>query len=358
MKKILAIALALILVLSLSVAAFAADGEGEAAAPAGATHDPVTVTKNYTYNGEGSSTLIPEEVITFETTASKDWTNPDSSMITVSELDTSAGLDFTISFPTYTKMGVYKYNIHEVEGSTLGVTYDKTDVQVIVTVINEKAGEGTEDVLKVFVAVYKLNETYDPVKKIAGDDPEQVTKDFAFVNDYGVGGLVVKKTVTGNLASNTKLFDITVSFAGGKNAGNPISYTLADGTDGTLAFADDGTASLVVHLKHEDSVVFTDIPAGVTYTVVEDAKHTQGDLNSEEGYTATYDTAADSKVEGATAGDGTIAAGDNDTLKVVNEKKTDIDTGIMLDSLPYVLVIALVFGASVVMIANKRRSEV
>ena len=354
MKKILAIALALVLVLSLSVAAFAVDGEVEAPAPASATHADVIVEKSYTVTG-GDGETIPEETLSFELYIPEGWTNPDSSMITVSDLDTSAGLDITLSFPDYTRMGVYKYNIHEVAGTTLGVTYDPLDVQVIVTVVNEKGGMSNVNELKVYVAVYKLNETYDPVKKIAGDDPEQVTKDFAFVNEYGLGNLIVTKTVTGNLADNTKPFDITVSFAGGTGAGSAISYTLADGTAGTLEFAEDGTASLVVSLKHEDSAVFTNIPAGVTYTVVEDAKHTQGDLNSTEGYTATYDTAADSQVEGATAGDGTIDAGDVDTLKVVNEKKTDIQTGIFLDSLPYVLIAAAVVAALVIMVIRKRR---
>ena len=43
---------------------------------------------------------------------------------------------------------------------------------------------------------------------------------------------------------------------------------------------------------------------------------------------------------------------------MTNEKKTDIDTGIALDSLPYVLVVAVVLSAAVLMFVNKRRSEV
>ena len=349
MKKYLAILLALVLCLSLGVTAFAADdvnppaegGETPAAA-AGATHADVTVKKTYTVTG-GDGKTIPEEVLTF--TVTPEGTNPDTSAaIKVADLDTSKGLDITISFPTYTKMGVYKYNVHEEAGETLGVTYDKTDIQVIVTVVNEKAGEGSTDELKVYVAVFTLTENGDPDKKIAGDDPDKVEEDFAFENEYGMGQLTVTKTVTGNLASNTKLFDITVNFTGGTNAGAPISYTLPDSTEAELDFAEDGTASLPIQLKHQDSAVFTNIPAGVSYTVEEDEQHTTGDLNSEEGYTATYENE-----------EGEIAAEDDITCTVTNEKKTEIQTGISLDSLPYILIAVAVVAALVIMVIRKRR---
>lgn len=349
MKKFLAILMALIMVLSLGVTAFAddvtpaADGGATAATgtATGATHADVTVEKTYTVTG-GDGQTIPEETLTF--TVTPDGGNPDTSAITVADLDTSKGLDITISFPTYTKMGVYKYNVHEEAGDTLGVTYDDTDIQVIVTVVNEKAGEGSEDVLKVYVAVYTLTENGDPDKKIAGDDPDKVEEDYAFENEYGLGKLTVTKTVTGNLASNTKEFDITVSFSGGAKAGGDIAYTLADGTTGTLSFAEDGTASLGIKLKHEASAVFTNIPAGVTYTVVEAEKHTQGDINSDEGYTVSY--------EGASA---TVKAGDDLKAAVKNEKKTEIQTGISLDSLPYILIAVAVVAALVIMVIRKRR---
>lgn len=348
MKKFFAILLALVLTLSLGVAAFAADdvnppaegGETPAAA-AGATHADVTVKKTYTVTG-GDGKTIPEEVLTF--TVTPEGTNPDTSAITVADLDTSKGLDITISFPTYTKMGVYKYNVHEEAGETLGVTYDKTDIQVIVTVVNEKAGEGSTDELKVYVAVFTLTENGDPDKKIAGDDPDKVEEDFAFENEYGVGQLTVTKTVTGNLASNTKLFTIHVNFTGGVNAGAPISYTLPDGTEGSLEFDEEGNASLDIDLKHQDTAAFLNIPAGVSYTVEEDEQHTTGDLNSEEGYTATYENE-----------EGEIAAEDDITCTVTNEKKTEIQTGISLDSLPYILIAVAVVAALVIMVIRKRR---
>ena len=186
--------------------------------------------------------------------------------------------------------------------------------------------------------------------KVEGSDNLDGEETFsaAFTNDYGVGSLTVSKTVTGNLASNTKEFDIVVSFAGGANAGSEITYTVAGGDPQTLAFGEDGTAEVTIKLKHGDSAEFTNIPAGVTYTVVEAEKHTTGDLNSEEGYTATYTKSDD---------EGKIADGDKDTVAIQNEKKTEINTGISLDSLPYILIGVAVLAALVVMILRRRRAQ-
>ena len=340
MKKFLAILLALVLTLSLGVTAFA---EGEepvtedpapAAGATGATHDAVTLTKAYTLNGEETETY-PEETLSFTVEADK--ANPDSSMITVADVNTAETLDIVVEFPTYTKMGTYTYTLTEDEGETLGVTYDTAKVTIVVTVLNEKAGDGTSDVLKAYVNIF--NEEGEKTGK-DGETPEGAS----FTNDYSVGKLTVTKTVTGNLASNEKPFTIHVSFSGGEKSGAPISYTLPDGTTGELEFEADGTATLDIELKHEDSAVFDNIPAGVSYTVEEDKQHTEGELNGEEGYTVTYENEK-----------GDIEAKSDITATVTNEKKTEIQTGISLDSIPYILIAVVVVAALFIMAIRKRR---
>ncbi len=364
MKKLLSILLAALLILAMTTTAFAADDDvppesetptvGEEA-PASATHEDITVPKEYTVKG-GDEETYPSETLNFTVVAKEGWDNPDDVMITVPAINTADGLDITIEFPDYTVMGVYKYTVTEDAGETLGVTYDETGIEVIVTVVNNKAGEGTEDELVVYVAVYKLTKTGELGDKIEGDDEEEITDPdgAAFTNEYGLGDLTVSKTVSGNLASNTKLFDITVSFTGGEKAGSPISYELPDGTKGELTFDKDGKASLDIKLKHGDSAVFTNIPAGVEYTVVEAEKHTTGDLNSAEGYTATY---TNSDNEETASGSGDIEAEDKDTVAIQNEKKTDVETGIFLDSLPYILIGVAVIAVAVVMIIRKKRQS-
>ena len=337
-KKILTLGLALAMCFAMATPAFAAEGD-EAAAPS-ATHDDVTVTKAYDLTGGKAE---PAETLSFAVEANE--TNPDASLITVADIDTSKTKDIVVKFPTYTKMGEYVYTVTEVGPGTLGVTYDTNPVEVHVTVVNEKAGDGTTDVLKAYVGVYKVNG--EEQEKIAGDDPEIEPGTPAFTNEYGLGQLTVTKKVTGNLASNTKEFDITVAFTCPEEsgaAGNPISYTVAGGEAQTVELKD-GKASVTVQLKHDTSAVFTDIPAGVTYTVEEAAKHTEGDKNSEEGYTVSYDFGDEKKA---------IAADDKDEVTVTNNKETEIQTGISLDSLPYIVMAAVIAAVVVAMVLRRR----
>ena len=107
-------------------------------------------------------------------------------------------------------------------------------------------------------------------------------------------------------------------------------------------------ASVPLHIKHGETVTFKHIPEGVTYTVTEDAKHSNpDDVNkgdSATGYTTTYDHEDEMK----------ITAGVTKAEGVNNEKKTEVNTGVILDSLPYVLVLALVAAGVVIMIVRRR----
>ncbi len=331
MKKVFAVLLALVLCLSLGVAAFAADEE-EASATPSCTHENITLSKAYTLNGEETE-IVPEETLSFEVSVPEDWTNPDDSVITVADVEAASSLDIVLEFPTYTKMGVYKYTVAENAGDTLGVEYDDSEITVIVTVVNTKAGDGSVDELEAVVNIYDADgEKLDP-------------GDVAFTNEYGVGQMKVTKTVSGNLSSNTKLFTIHVSFSGGEKAGSGIDYELPDGTTGNLKFDENGAASLDIQLKHDDAASFTNIPAGVSYAVEEDEQHLSGDLNGDEGYSVEYENE-----------EGTVEKKAEIEVAVKNEKKTEIQTGVILDSLPYILIAAAVIAALVIMVIRKRRS--
>ena len=353
MKKFFAILLALVLTLSLGVTAFAAEDDAPSVQP-----EAVEVTKEYTLNGGAAA---PVEELSFTVVAdgsNQAGVNGDVVVGTENKVTTSgqAKTKFNITFPTYTKVGVYKYTITEVapDPKTAGVTYDTVPITVVVTITNavnsqEGATGGTSDQLAATVAIHK---TATPTKdnKLGKDDS-------AFTNTYGQGELTVTKQVTGNLASNTKKFTIHVTFTATTKVGSEISYTVADGPEQKLAF-NGTTATTDIELSSTQSATFSNIPDGVTYTVVEDAKHAEGKENpetTEEGYTATY---ANKDNTDTTTGSGAIAANDKDTVTITNEKKTEVDTGISLDSLPYILIVAVILAASVVMVVSKRRSEV
>ena len=84
--------------------------------------------------------------------------------------------------------------------------------------------------------------------------------------------------------------------------------------------------------------MFTNIPYGVTYTVAE------SDYTGE-GYDApTY-----------TYGDDTQAVDSaSETVEIVNNKGGRVDTGVSLDSLPYVMLLTLVCGGMALLVTRKR----
>lgn len=87
-------------------------------------------------------------------------------------------------------------------------------------------------------------------------------------------------------------------------------------------------------------VQFNNIPKDVTYIVEEQ------DYSREE-YTATY---KDSK-------SGTIA-NDVKSTTITNQRGDDtIDTGVILDNAPYILMLAVVAGGAMTLVIKKRREE-
>lgn len=90
---------------------------------------------------------------------------------------------------------------------------------------------------------------------------------------------------------------------------------------------------------------FLNLPEGVTYKVEE--------VNVPAGY-KTYINGADTT---ATATEGTIG---NTAVTIGYENvngDTTIDTGVILDNAPYILMLAVVAGAAMTLVIKKRREE-
>ena len=154
--------------------------------------------------------------------------------------------------------------------------------------------------------------------------------------------LSVKKLVTGNLGDRDKEFNVKVTFTAptDKEVESVISYT--DGTAQTIATSawkeKNGSkqAEVTITLKHDETVTFTNIPYGVTYKVEETSYQ-------DDGYTTTYSGNENGTINAVT-----------DTVTITNTKNSTVDTGIVLDSLPYVLLIAVAVVGVVIFTARKR----
>lgn len=336
MKKLFALLLTLALVLSFGVTAMAAE--------------PVTTSKATTYEaliktynvvGGNDATLYPAETLTFTSTPAVG--NPDTTNLTVNDLEVTGNTKqkLVINVPAYSKVGVYHYTITENAGNTQGVTYTTDAVNVSVLVQYDYTDEDGDG--------YGLKATIG-VTNTAGEGEGELKHD-TFTNTYSLGALTISKEVTGKLASQTQKFDIDVTFTSDK----PVLSTITCGDGQTITpenwtLAESVyTAKVTVKLAHGDYVTFSDIPAGVTYTVTEQDKHTAPDANGSNpktGYAVTYENQT-----------GTIAAEGAAQAKVTNTKDTNINTGVVLDSLPYILLIAVAVVGVVLFTARKRRNR-
>ena len=353
MKKFLSIALVLALVLSFGVTAFAANE------PTVSAGDELKITKNLEVTGyenekNQGATKYPGHALTFTTPVGSvkeggvGSENIPALTVTanaIAEGDSSA--EITVTVPDFPAVGIYTYKFKEVDPEIAGVTVNDKDITIVFTVIQDD-----DDNLIVAaihcespIAPVYLDENGDPTSETAANADKKTDE---FDNSFESGALEVSKTVKGNMGDHSKSFKIKVTFTSKLEVGSTITY---DGGTITPSAWEDGKASVTINLAHGASVEFDNIPAGVSYTVVEldDDGETELAANAESAdkYVVTY--------EGAT---GTIPSADKASAAVTNTKTAEIDTGISLDSLPYILIVAVVLGAAVVMFVNKRRSEV
>lgn len=362
MKKLLAILLALMMVL-VSVSALAADDDQKEKAtepdiakkisnPGASEEATFTLTKTYTLTGENA--VNPSDVIKF-TVGNPGFENagtaapnpiPMISIVypegaegyTVSQGAESA--EITVKLPQYNVAGIYTYTISEVDTNVAGVTYLANPLNVKISVTNGTTA-GT------FV-----------IAGIAVREGNNTTKTDKFENKYDSGTLEISKAVTGNMGDKAKVWDFTVTLTAptGDTVNAPITITgtYTSVKENTTAVPATGIAAgwtgektLKVQLTDAQNIKFANLPAGVTYTVVEDAASTDPEKANADGYKTTT-TFSDTNTTKA------IAAGDADTVAFVNNKQVDIDTGVTLDSTVYMLIMALALAGFVVLKIRRR----
>lgn len=249
----------------------------------------------------------------------------------------------TVTAASYQSVGYYYYEFREKAGNTAGVTYAADTCAVRVAVVNDDSRA-----LKIDnVRLYKVN-----ADGSLGDKAENVT------NEYAAGSLSVTKTVTGNMGDRNKEFDVTVTFTApaGTEIHAPIAISTSAGitgnpTEAVINAAKTG-ATASVKVKDGTTVVFSNIPKGVTYQVTE----TQADGYHTPKYNGTESAGGKSgTITDTAAGAGTV--GMTQSVEIENKRETTIDTGIFLSDLPYVLVLAGIAAAALLFFAGKKRRD-
>jgi len=358
MKKTLAILLALMLVL-VNVAALASEldpadpivpAEGETTVPPitpGQSVDVKTITihKTIIVNGaekpaegekaaeDATKPVAPAQTITFTVGEGKaEKANADAviPVITISNAVFAEGktdADITITMDkAFNSTGIYTYEVTENDNKAAGVNGNKAidKMELKITVVQGKEGLELGG-----IALRQKGKKTDTIE-----------------NTYEAGALTVQKLVTGNLAETDKDFEVTVTFTApeGRNVLSTIAYVFdaeaaADKEDSTIAASawKDGVATQVIKLKANEKVTFTNIPKDVTYKVEE------ADYVTTDNYEApTYEKQT-----------GKIAAKETVDSTVTNKKEINIDTGVTVETLPYVMILAIAMIGAVVMLRKR-----
>lgn len=335
MKKILSLALALVLVLSMSTVAFATESEENTYA------DMTTVTLTKEYKLTNAGTTSPAETFNFSdltctkvTDAAAGVTTNNAPVPTIGSVsytageaggETTARKNITITLPEYKSVGIYTYTFSETDGGTAGVTYRSESITLVVTVIEQNG--------KVRVAAVHT-------------EGEGEDKSGEFNNEYSAGSLSVKKNVTGIMGDKQKEFKVKVTFTAPEGDTVREAITYVDGTETkTIAAGEEGwtgSKEVEITLKHDETVTFNNIPYGVTYKVVEN------DYTTKEngGYDAASYSFDDEKKK---------IDSPSENVTITNNKGGTVDTGINMDSMPYILMLAVVFMGLFVFFSKKRK---
>ena len=165
--------------------------------------------------------------------------------------------------------------------------------------------------------------------------------------------LTISKTVTGMLGDTGKTFTFQLKDANGNAVTIDTTDNTAITTTGTAAWT--GTDGKFT-LKHGGTITFNKLPVG-TYDVYE-----LDDEGTLQHYQTTW-TGADTELTTPIEGNGerkatvTIGADGAKTLAFTNHCTLFPDTGVLLDTLPYIVILAVVAGGVALLMLRKRRKE-
>lgn len=369
MKKALAVMLAATMTMSMGMTAFA-DGTGT---------KEIDFNKTYSIVNEG--TTKPQETFTFiitpydvekshyekdeEGNLPSDFPTPKfvsengvlstTGTMTFEPNDTNKNIK--LQLPDYKYVGIYYYSISETKGTTPGVTYSVDD-DVILKV---SVYYNDNDQLEVSYVLYDVDEEGDLTTKRNGSKDGSID----FTNKYEAAiDLKILKDVEGALGDKGAYFEFKVKLVDSNenhNYGDTSFNIVASDKNMPEKYADRQSSQVSVNgdeatvfLKHGETITIENLPYDVKYEVREvgDNDYNTSIKTMYDDDTVTIDSANSLKVSGTvnSAHEGVIYT---NTYK---EEFTP-DTGIFLDSAPYILLLTLAALGMFGFVSQKRSME-
>lgn len=269
---------------------------------------------------------------------------------------------FTVDLPNYSVPGKYTYILKEDDPNVAGVVANNNLYQVTVWALQDE--EYTAGGNHIEECGVKLSQ----VQQVDGGYVEITEKGklSSVENTYQAGSVRVTKHVTGNMGNKDTKFNFKVVLESKKpvksavaGTGNKkFTFTPTQNADGFY------TAEQTYQLADGETFTITNLPFGVTYTVYEMSDATVHATPIEEGKTLTVaEDGADSKVYTVTYTSETGALSEETENHLIEASVTNqcgdntIDTGVILDNAPYILMLAVVAGGAMTLVIKKRREE-
>lgn len=173
---------------------------------------------------------------------------------------------------------------------------------------------------------------------------DTISADTTFYAKYvpASANLTVTKTVTGKLGDTNKAFTFTIT-----KDGKPVNNITEDNIEARdgAQWLNDGNGKFT--LKDGASIIFKNLPSG-QYKVVEDNY-------SGEKYETSYVVDSGTPVNGQEA---SVTIGtDAKQINFTNHRTLEPDLGVLLDTLPYIVILAVVAGGVALLMLRKHRKE-
>lgn len=177
-------------------------------------------------------------------------------------------------------------------------------------------------------------------------DEDTIKEDTTFYAKYvpASANLTVTKTVTGKLGDTNKAFTFTIT-----KDGKPVNNITEDNIEARdgAQWLNDGNGKFT--LKDGASITFKNLPSG-EYKIVED------DYIGEK-YETSWQIGTDGVVHEKNSTATVTIDTTEQTVHFTNHRTLEPDLGVLLDTLPYIVILAVVAGGVALLMLRKHRKE-
>ena len=264
-------------------------------------------------------------------------TDEDHSNPTTGKKYVQKSVSITLPNTSFTKPGVYRYEITEKTDNPLpGVTYDLDSIRYLdVFVVADES-----DVLHVQNYVFRKAATNIGFDGKYVSNPDE--KSSGYINTLTQYDFDFSKTISGNQGDKNKRFNFTLNITGAIPGVYPVETNDVTGNPTSITVGANGTATEEYSLTNGSTVKVTGLNEGAVCTVTED----------EDDYTPTYSLDGGNAVSGNSRA---VTLADSDhSVAFTNTRNGIIPTGIIMTIAPFAIGIC-VFGAVFIFIICRKK---